>query len=107
MSRTRESLTGSIRCCGSERSLVSSPRRGRRNFYVPPLGLDRGADRTAGREDHDCSLGDCHHMLFAPGGLSVIACPAQRQSAEAVRRVRDPLNQVGAKFKSTMCMRSN
>ena len=29
-----------------------------------------------------------HSMLFTPGSLSVIACPAQRQSAEAVRRVR-------------------
>jgi hypothetical protein len=36
-----------------------------------------------------------HYMLFAPGGLSVIACPAQRQSAEAVRRVRGCLIQVG------------
>ena len=32
-----------------------------------------------------------HAMLFMPGSLSVIACPAQRQSAEAVRRVRDIL----------------
>jgi hypothetical protein len=30
--------------------------------------------------------GITHGMLFAPGSLSVIACPAQRQSAEAVRR---------------------
>ena len=37
-----------------------------------------------------------HHMLFTPGSLSVIACPAQRQSAEAVRRVRDILISVGA-----------
>ena len=29
-----------------------------------------------------------HMMLFYPGSLSVIACPAQRQSGEAVRRVR-------------------
>src|SRR5262249_41420988 len=32
-----------------------------------------------------------HRMHFAPGSLSVIACPAQRQSAEAVRRVREAL----------------
>ena len=32
-----------------------------------------------------------HCMLFTPGSLSVIACPAQRQSGEAVRRVRDIL----------------
>ena len=39
-------------------------------------------------------------MLFKPGSLSVIACPAQRQSAEAVRRVRANLHQVGAGFAS-------
>jgi len=41
-----------------------------------------------------------HSMVFAPGSLSVIACPAQRQSAEAVRRVHDVLTNVGAAFKS-------
>jgi Terminase large subunit, T4likevirus-type, N-terminal len=40
-----------------------------------------------------------HYMLFTPGGLSVIACPAQRQSKEAVRRVRDILIQLGATLK--------
>jgi hypothetical protein len=34
--------------------------------------------------------------LFTPGSLSVIACPAQRQSAEAVRRVREVLIKTGA-----------
>ena len=41
-----------------------------------------------------------HAMLFMPGSLSVIACPAQRQSAEAVRRVREILVKVGAKLLS-------
>jgi len=41
-----------------------------------------------------------HTMLFKPGSLSVIACPAQRQSAEAVRRVRANLHRVGAGFAS-------
>jgi hypothetical protein len=41
-----------------------------------------------------------HAMLFYPGSLSVIACPAQRQSAEAVRRVKEVLVKAGAKFKS-------
>ena len=40
-----------------------------------------------------------HYMLFTPGGLSVIACPAQRQSAEAVRRVREISVRVGAELK--------
>jgi hypothetical protein len=41
-----------------------------------------------------------HNMIFSPGSLSVIVCPAQRQSAEAVRRVREILIKVGAKLKS-------
>jgi hypothetical protein len=39
-----------------------------------------------------------HTAVFKPGSLSVIACPAQRQSAEAVRRVRADLQQAGASF---------
>jgi Terminase large subunit, T4likevirus-type, N-terminal len=41
-----------------------------------------------------------HYLLFTPGGLCVIACPAQRQSKEAVRRVREILIKVGAELKS-------
>ena len=41
-----------------------------------------------------------HTMLFVPGSLSVIACPAQRQSAEAVRRVREALVKAGAELES-------
>src|SRR5207248_8810900 len=41
-----------------------------------------------------------HCMLFTPGSLSVIACPTQRQSGEAVRRVREILLRVGAELKS-------
>ncbi|HEX9071509.1 MAG TPA: terminase family protein [Pseudolabrys sp.] len=41
-----------------------------------------------------------HSMLFTTGSLSVIACPAQRQSAEAVRRVREVLIRTGAELES-------
>jgi hypothetical protein len=41
-----------------------------------------------------------HHTYFTPGGLSVVACPAQRQSGEAVRKVRDNLAKTDAKLKS-------
>jgi hypothetical protein len=40
--------------------------------------------------------GIAHSMLFTTGSLSVIACPAHRQSAEAVRRVREVLIKAGA-----------
>jgi len=36
-----------------------------------------------------------HTAIFQPGSLSVVACPAQRQSAEAIRRVRDALARAG------------
>jgi hypothetical protein len=45
-----------------------------------------------------------HSMVFTPGSLSVIACPAQRQSAEAVRRVREILLKVGAKAGQRQCL---
>jgi hypothetical protein len=41
-----------------------------------------------------------HTALSSPGSLSVVACPAQRQSAEAVRRVRDCLLKLNTKLKS-------
>jgi Terminase large subunit, T4likevirus-type, N-terminal len=41
-----------------------------------------------------------HCMLFTPGSLSVVACPSQRQSSEAVRRVREALIKAGAKLDS-------
>ncbi len=41
-----------------------------------------------------------HSMMFIPGSLSVIACPAQRQSSEAVRRVRDVLIKAHAEIKT-------
>jgi Terminase large subunit, T4likevirus-type, N-terminal len=44
--------------------------------------------------------GIAHSILFTPGSLSVIACPAQRQSAEAVRRVREAVIKAGAELES-------
>jgi Terminase large subunit, T4likevirus-type, N-terminal len=44
--------------------------------------------------------GITHAMVFRPNSLSVIACPAQRQSAEAVRRVREALITAGAELKN-------
>src|SRR3954453_16470612 len=41
-----------------------------------------------------------HAAMFQPGSLSVVACPAQRQRAEAVRRVRDNVLKAGATLKA-------
>jgi hypothetical protein len=41
-----------------------------------------------------------HAALFVPGSLSVVACPAQRQSAEAVRRVREAIIKAGGKLET-------
>jgi hypothetical protein len=41
-----------------------------------------------------------HAMIHSPGSLSVVACPAQRQSAEAIRRVKEILNKAGVKPKN-------
>jgi cobalamin biosynthesis protein CobD/CbiB len=47
-----------------------------------------------------------HTMIFTPGSLSVIACPAQRQSAEAVRRVREALLAAGRHAQERPCLRA-
>jgi Terminase large subunit, T4likevirus-type, N-terminal len=39
-----------------------------------------------------------HTAIFQPGSLSVVACPAQRQSAEAVRKVKEVLLKCGVKI---------
>jgi hypothetical protein len=39
-----------------------------------------------------------HTALFRPGSLSVVACPAQRQSAELLRKVRDMVTRAGAEL---------
>jgi hypothetical protein len=41
-----------------------------------------------------------HTALHIPNSLSVVACPAQRQSAEPVRRVKENLIKAGAKLKN-------
>jgi hypothetical protein len=41
-----------------------------------------------------------HSALCVPGSLSVVACPAQRQSAEAVRRVREAIIKAGGKLEA-------
>jgi hypothetical protein len=44
--------------------------------------------------------GMAHAALFSPGSLSVVACPAQRQSSEAVRRVREAVIKAGGELEA-------
>jgi hypothetical protein len=44
------------------------------------------------------AVGMAHSAIFKPGSLSVIACPTQNQSAEALRKVRDMVVKAGAEL---------
>jgi hypothetical protein len=44
------------------------------------------------------ACGMAHSAIFMPGSLSVIACPTQSQSAEALRKVRDMVLKAGAEL---------
>ncbi|MGA8965356.1 MAG: terminase, partial [Pseudolabrys sp.] len=46
------------------------------------------------------AVGMAHSAVFMPGSLSVIACPSQNQSAEALRKVKDMVLVAGAKLTS-------
>ena len=48
-----------------------------------------------------------HSAVFMPGSLSVIACPSQNQSAEALRKVKDMVLKAGANSRLTMCSGSS
>ena len=63
-------------------------------------GISARVEGAAGRQNTTAAWAIAHSMVFAPGALSVIACPAQRQSAEAIRRVRDAIVTAGAELKS-------
>src|SRR4051794_31323659 len=82
-------------------ALQVAPAQWQAQFLQAPLGASiivltaRQVGKTT-----SASWGIAHHMLFTPGGLSVIACPTQRQSAEAVRRVREIHVKLGAELKS-------
>ena len=41
-----------------------------------------------------------HFMNYNPGSMNVVACPSLRQSAEAVRRVKESLLKAGCKLKT-------
>jgi hypothetical protein len=81
-------------------ALGVTPTAWQREFLRAPRGASIAAltARQVGKTT-TAAWAIAHAMLFYPGSLSVIACPAQRQSGEAVRRVREILLKVGAQFK--------
>jgi hypothetical protein len=78
-----------------------TPEPWQENFLRSPRGASILAltARQVGKTT-TASWAIAHSMVFRPGSLSVIACPAQRQSAEAVRRVKAALVQAGCTFVS-------
>src|SRR5499427_4233896 len=77
------------------------PQEWQEDFLRAPRGASilaltarqRGKTSTA-------AWGMAHAALFSPGSLSVVACPAQRQSAEAVRRVREAVIKAGGELEA-------
>jgi hypothetical protein len=78
-----------------------TPTSWQETFLRAPLGASILAltARQVGKTT-TAAWGIAHSMLFTTGSLSVIACPAQRQSAEAVRRVRETIIAAGAELES-------
>jgi hypothetical protein len=78
-----------------------APHAWQETFLLAPLGASILAltARQVGKTT-TATWAIAHCMLFTPGSLSVVACPAQRQSKEAVRRVKEALIKAGAELKS-------
>src|SRR5262249_28161756 len=81
--------------------LCISPRSWQEKF----LRVARGQDvlvltaRQVGKTTA-AAVAMAHTAVFKPGSVSVAACPAQRQSAELLRKVRDMVLKTGAKLTS-------
>src|SRR5262249_10192196 len=77
--------------------LGKSPRIWQEQFLRVPLGQDvlvltaRQIGKTTA-----AAIAIAHTAIFKPGSLSVVACPAQRQSAEPIRMVKEMVFEAGA-----------
>jgi hypothetical protein len=76
------------------------PRLWQQDFLRTPLGAQIAAltGRQAGKST-TAVWAMAHAAIFQPGSLSVVACPAQRQSGETVRRVREAVLKAGGSFR--------
>ena len=76
-----------------------TPHDWQRTFLLAPRGASIAVltARQVGKTTA-AAAGMAHSAVFMPGSLSVIACPSQNQSAEALRKVRDMVMMAGAKL---------
>ena len=74
-----------------------APRPWQEKFLCAPRGASMLAltARQVGKTTA-AAVGMAHSAMFMPGSLSVVACPNQQQSAEAVRKVREMVLKAGA-----------
>ncbi|HET7190531.1 MAG TPA: terminase family protein [Pseudolabrys sp.] len=79
--------------------LAIKPHDWQRKFLQAPRGASIVVltARQVGKSTA-AAVGMAHSAVFMPGSLSVIACPAQTQSAEALRKVREMLLKAGAEL---------
>ena len=78
-----------------------TPRKWQEDFLLVPRGQDVLV--LTARQVGKTTVAACamaHTAVFKPGSLSVVACPAQRQSAELLRKVRGMVFKTGAKLTS-------
>ena len=77
--------------------LAITPRPWQQTFLRTPRGasiLVLTARQVGKTTVAACAM--AHTAIFVPGSLSVVACPAQRQSAEPIRKVKEMVLKAGA-----------
>src|SRR5450759_1283123 len=75
------------------------PHRWQKEFLRSPRGASVGVltARQVGKTTA-AAVGMAHSAIFMPGSLSVVACPTQNQSAEALRKVREMVLKASAEL---------
>jgi hypothetical protein len=76
-----------------------TPHDWQKTFLLAPRGASIAVltARQVGKTTA-AAVGIAHSAVFMPGSLSVVACPTQNQSAEALRKVRDMVLMAGAEL---------
>ena len=79
--------------------LGTAPHDWQQRFLLAPHGASIAVltARQVGKTTA-AAIGMAHSAVFMPGSLSVVGCPTQNQSAEALRKVRDMVLKAGAEL---------